>query len=117
MADGPLHEERTGGIFIPYDKLLQQQSDKLDKILDELRELGRVKLDVTVFDSFRSAYEQKYEVLATGVRDYTVSRDRWVPVIQEHADAIKTLNYLAGGGLVGLLVIVNLAVNAWQLLH
>jgi hypothetical protein len=33
----PFHEDRPGGIFIPFDKLLEQMDKKLDAIRDELR--------------------------------------------------------------------------------
>lgn len=122
-----------GGIFIPYDRLLQQQSDKLDKILEELREFDRRKLDINVFESFRSSYEQRHDALKTMVQDVASTaktHDSLIPEFRKsqndiealykdkaERDAVKaqTRYYLAGGGLVGFLVVVNLAINFLQL--
>lgn len=137
MSDEKIHTEQSGGIFIPYDKLLQQQSDKLDKILDELREFDRRKLDIGVFDSFRNSYEQRHEVLKSSVENIDRSLIGRAEIVQDYKDfkeeaserldqmekyraeteAVKaqTRYYLAGGGAVGLLVIINLLINFWQL--
>lgn len=129
-----IHSEQQGGIFIPYDKLLQQQSDKLDKILDELREMDKRKLDLPVFESFRVSYEQRHELLKDELRSVRTSLTDRPELIEEFHVAQKDISDLkkykaereavqaqsryfwSGGALVGLLVLVNVAVNAWQLL-
>ena len=133
-----VHHEREGGIFIPYDKLLQQQSDKLDKILEELREMDRRKLDVPVFESFRVSYEQRHESLKSdlaAVVNITEARDSLIEEYKvfkkdtaDRLDVIETYKaereavqeqmryFWTGGALVGLLVVVNLIVNAYQII-
>ena len=130
MAD--IHEKRPEGIFIPFDKLLQQQSEKLDKILETLRDIEKSKLDIVVFDGFRISYEERHERLKTRtdtlerellgreelIKEFRESQDKIEELEKDKAerDAIKAQNryYLAGGGLVGLLVLVNLSVNILQ---
>ena len=127
------HSHGDGGIFIPYDKLLQQQSEKLDKILDTLRDIEKAKLDVAVFDSFRASYEQRHETLKEKVRAFEIDLVDRPQLIKEFREAQLELEALSkykaereavqsqmryvwtGGGLVGLLVIFNLLINAWQI--
>lgn len=126
--------KKESGIFIPYDKLLQQQSDKLDKILDELREFDRRKLDVAVFESFRTSYEQRHETLKLKIEHVDRVQEQRAPLIQEfedyrrdiallkkdkaERDAVKSqMRYIyTGAGLTGALVVTNLAINVWQLM-
>lgn len=56
-------ETNPRGIFIPYEKLLEQISDKLDRVIDQLAHINKSKLDVAVFESFRTSYEQRHENL------------------------------------------------------
>lgn len=138
MAEHEIHDQREGGIFIPYDKLLQQQSDKLDKILEELREFDRRKLDVAVFDSFRNSYEQRHEALKEAVSAVSKVQEQRGPLVDEYRawrkdtdDRLEILEtykaeriavqeqmryFWTGGALVGLLVVINLIVNAYQII-
>lgn len=131
MADEGAKSEQ--GIFISYDKLLQQQSDKLDKILDELREFDRRKLDIVVFDSFRTSYEQRHEVLKKVVEHIDRVQEQRAPLVDDletarkdiielkrdkaERDAVQAkMRYLwSGAGVAGLLMLVNLAINVWQI--
>lgn len=125
-------EKRNGGIFIPYDKLLQQQSDQLDKLRDEARDLDRRKLDIAVFDSFRISYEQRHEALKTLVqndKNILQQHANLVPEFRKAQGEIEVLKkdkaereavesykrwWISGAAFGGLLIVINLIINLSQ---
>ena len=103
-----MHEQRAGGIFIPYDKLLANMDQKLDEIQEELRKIEQTKVDRAVFESFKGTYESKNERLAEKIvllENDKVSRD---------AVRAQTRYYLAGGSLLGVIGVFNLIINLVQ---
>lgn len=126
MSRDPVHEDRPGGIFIPFDKLLEQMDKKLDSIRDELRAIHDVKLDRTVFEAFQKAYEDRHDRLVQRVATNERALENLPQVIGEFRltqqtvaelendkigrDAVKaqTRYWMAGGGFVGLVVLVDL---------
>lgn len=64
-----IKESNPRGIFIPYEKLLEQIDHKLDRIADKIEDLSKSKVDSSTFDSFKNSYEQRHERLSSRVTE------------------------------------------------
>ena len=114
-------ESNPRGIFIPYEKLLEQIDHKLDRIADKLEELSKSKVDSSTFDSFKNTYEQRHERLANRIteiesgipaKSFKELQDTVVALDRDKVgrDAVKRTwgLILAGGGLAALAVTLQL---------
>lgn len=98
------HEKHPAGIFIPYEKLLEQINDKLDKIADKLDQ----KVEVNTFESFRSNFESRHARLEDRVENLE-KKDTERNAVDQYRRWI-----FGGGALAGALMLADIALRISQ---
>lgn len=125
MADQlpDIKQSNPRGIFIPYEKLLEQIDHKLDRIADKIEDLSKSKVDTSTFESFKNTYEQRHERLVGRVTEiesgipakaFKELQDTVLALDRDKVgrDAVKrTWGLILGGGVLAVIAVTLQAVE------
>lgn len=143
VGEVPEGQHVEGGIFTPWDKVLDRIERQYEQIIAKLD----AKVDVNTFQSFQATYEARHDRVVKMIEDsanhtgahmkaidvmiakHEQHSERYIPMIVAMDDRIETLEkdrvtreavkkdrrlLYAGGGVLGFMALLNFLINVSQ---